>query len=164
MLQLEPGMMIWTWVTFLVLFLVLRKVAWKPLLSVVNKREKSISDALKKAEDAKTEAEKMLEEHEKKLAQAQHEIQEMMKRNKELAEKIKTEMVENAKSEAQKLRDRAHADIERETESAISELKKQVADLAIQAASKLIQQNLDADKHRNLINDYIKDLDNLGKN
>ncbi len=164
MLQLEPGMMIWTWITFFALFFILARVAWKPLLTAVNKREKTISESLKKAEEAKSEAQNLLEEQEKRLTQAQGEIQKIMKENKDLAEKMKNEMIENARSEVQKLRDKAHADIEREKESAISELKHQVADLAIQAASKIIEQNLDADKHRKLINDYIKGLDNLDKN
>jgi len=163
MLQLEPGMMIWTWVTFFVLFILLARIAWKPLLSAVDQREKSIGDSLKKAEEAKSEAEKMLEEQEKKLTDAQQEIQDMMKRNKEIAEKMKIDIIEKAREEAQKMYDRAHADIERETESAIVELKKQVADLAIQAASQLIQQNIDSDKNRKLIDGYINELDNLRK-
>ncbi|MCK4892921.1 MAG: F0F1 ATP synthase subunit B, partial [Calditrichia bacterium] len=74
------------------------------------------------------------------------------------------EMIEKAKSETQKLHERARTDIERETDAAIVELKKQVADLAIQAASRLIQENLDTKKHHELINNYIKELDNLDKN
>ena len=164
MLQLEPGIMIWTWITFFALFFILARVAWKPLLAAVNKREKSISESLKKAELAKSEAEKFLEEHDKRLTEAQDEIQKMMKKNKDLAEKIKEEMIEKAKSETQKLHERARTDIEQETDAAIVELKKQVADLAIQAASRLIQENLDTKKHHELINNYIKELDNLDKN
>jgi len=164
MLQLEPGMMIWTWVTFFFLFIVLAKIAWKPLLTIVEKREKTISDSLKKAEDAQTQAQKMMEEQQQKLANAQNDIQKMMKENKDLAEKMKNDLIEKAKLESQKLHDRARADIERQTESAILELKKQVADLAIQAASRLIQENLDAKKHHDLIDGYIKDLDDLKKN
>ncbi len=164
MLQLEPGMMIWTWITFFVLFILLARIAWKPLLSVVNQREKTIGDSLKKAEEAKSEAEKVLEEQEKKFADAQQEIQNLMKQSKTFAEKMKNEIIENAKAEAQKLQEKARADIEREKDSAIIELRKEVADLAVHAASKLIQQNLDAEKHRNLIDSYIKELDNLKKN
>jgi F-type H+-transporting ATPase subunit b len=164
MLQLEPGMMIWTWITFFALFFILARVAWKPLLEAVNKREKSIGESLEKAELAKSEAEKLLQEHDKKLTEAQDDIQKMMKQNKELAEKMKEEMIEKAKSEAQKLHERTQADIERETESALLELKKQVADLVVQATSRLIQQNLDKEKHRELIDSYINDIDKLEKN
>ena len=164
MLQLEPGMMIWTWVTFLFLFFVLAKIAWKPLLKAVNQREKTIADSLKKADEAQTEAEKYLEEQRKLLEGAQEEIQKMLKENREMAEKMKNEIVDSAREEARKLHERARADIERESEAAILELKKQVADLAVQAASFLIQEKLDAQKHRNLIDNYIKDLERIDKN
>ena len=164
MLQLEPGMMIWTWVTFIFLFFVLAKVAWKPLLKAVNQREKKINDSLKKTEKAKEEAEELMEKQQKMLAGAREDIQKMLNENKEAAEKIKNEIVEKAKGEAEKLHQRARANIERETDAAIIKLKKQVANLAIQAASKLIQENLDEKKHRNLIDNYIKDLDRVNKN
>lgn len=164
MLQLEPGMMIWTWITFFILFLILLRVAWKPLLTAVENREKSISDSLRKAEEAKSEAQKLLDEQQNQLRTTQEDIQKMMKESKELAEKIKTEMLEKARAEAQKLQQRAREDIVRETEAAILQLKKQVADIAIQAASRLIQENLDEKKHRDLVDNYIKELDQLRKN
>ncbi len=164
MLQLEPGMMIWTWVTFVVLFLILAKVAWKPILSMVEQREQTISDSLRRAEEAKTQAEKLMEEQQAMLSKAQEEIQKMLKENKEMAEKMKADLMEKARQEAEKLREKAQADIVREKEAAILELKKQVADLAIGAASRLIQENLDAAKHRDLIDNYIKELDQLDKN
>ncbi len=164
MLHLEPGMMIWTWATFIVLFLVLAKVAWKPLLSAVEEREKTIADSLRKAEEARTEAQQLLEKHQKMMEDAHAEIQKMLQENKQIAAKMKEEIITKAKAEAEKLRQRAEADIEREKEAAILELKAQVADIAIQAASRLIQESLDDQKHRTLIDQYIKDLDKLEKN
>jgi F-type H+-transporting ATPase subunit b len=164
MLQLEPGMMIWTWVTFFVLFLILARLAWKPLLSAVENREKTISDSLKRAEDAKLQAQKLMEEQHKILAGAQEDIQKMIKENKEIAENIKNEIIEKARSEAQKLHERARADLERETEAAALQLKKQVVDLVIQAASGLIRENLDSKKNRALIDQYIKELNQVKKN
>ena len=164
MLQLEPGMMIWTWVTFVVLFFVLAKVAWKPILAAVEEREKGIKDSIQRAEDAKNEAQRLLEEQEQKIAGAQEEIQKMISESKDLAEKMKSEIVEKARQEAQKLREKAHADIEREKDAAIIELKKQVADLSIGIASKLMQENLDVKKHHKIIDGYIDELDQLNKN
>jgi len=164
MLQLEPGMMIWSWVTFLVLFAILAKVAWKPILNIVNQREETINDSLLKADKARTEAQQLLEEHQKMMARAQDEIQQMLKENKAAAEKMKNEILEKARQEAEKLHQRARADLEREKDAAILELKKQVAGLAIQAASRLIRENLDAQKNRDLVDNYIKELDQLEKN
>ncbi|HFE63312.1 MAG TPA: ATP synthase F0 subunit B [Caldithrix sp.] len=164
MLQLEPGMMIWTWVTFFVLFAVLLKVAWKPLLGMVEQREKTVEDAIRRAEEARNEAEQLLEKHQDMMAQTQGEIQKMLQENKQVAENMKNDIVRKARSEAQKLQERAQQDIEREKEAAIIELRKQVADLSIYAASRLIRENLDEKKHRSLIDQYIKDLDQMEKN
>ena len=164
MLQLDPGMMIWTWVTFIGLFLILAKVAWKPLLSAVEQRERTIGDSLKRAEEAKAKAEAYLQEQEEKLANAQEEIQKMLKENKDFAEKMKADIVEKAREEAEKLRQKAHGDIEREKQAAMLELRKEVADLAIQAASALMRENLDAPRHKALIDDYLKELDSANKN
>ncbi len=164
MLQLDPGMIIWTWVTFIGLFVILAKFAWKPMLSAVEKREKIINDSLRKADEASAQAEKMLAEHEQMIAKTQDEIQKMLKDSRELAEKMKNEMLENARLEAMKLQERAQADIEREKEAAILELRKHATDLAIQGASRLIKENLDSKKHRELIDGYIKELDQLEKN
>jgi F-type H+-transporting ATPase subunit b len=164
MLHLEPGMMIWTWVTFVVLFFVLGKVAWKPILSAVEQREKKIKDSIQKAEKAKTEAETLLEKHEKMMTEAQNQIQKMFKENKDTAEKMKNDLLESARLETEKMFQRAKQDIDHQKEAAIIELKKQVADLAIQAASKLIQENMDQKKHRDLVDRYIQGLDSLDKN
>lgn len=164
MLQLEPGMMIWTWVTFFVLFAVLLKVAWKPLLGMVDQREKTVEDAIRRAEEARNEAEQLLEKHQEMMEKTQDEVQKMLQDNKQVAEKMRNEIVQKARSEAQRLQERARQDIEREKEAAIIELRKQVADLSIYAASRLIRENLDDQKQRSLIDQYIKDLDQMEKN
>ncbi|GAB4329779.1 MAG: F0F1 ATP synthase subunit B [Calditrichia bacterium] len=164
MLQLEPGMMIWTWVTFAVLFFVLAKVAWKPLTQAIEERENSISESLRKAEEANAKAQAQLEQQEKQLAETQLQIQKMLQESKEMAEKMKSEIVESGRQEAARLRERAQAEIAREKEAAIQELRGQVADLTIAAASRLISAELDDKKHRDLINQYIKEMDRLEKN
>jgi F-type H+-transporting ATPase subunit b len=164
MFQLEPGIMIWTWVTFFVLFAVLIKVAWRPILSIVEQREKKIHDSLHKAEQAKSETQRLLEEQQIMLASSEEKIKKMLKENREIAESMKNEIIKKAKIEADKIHEETQQIIRREKEAAIFELKKQVTDLAIQAASKLIQENMDEKKHRNLVNSYIKNIDRLEKN
>jgi F-type H+-transporting ATPase subunit b len=164
MFQLEPGIMIWTWVTFFVLFGLLIKVAWKPILSVVEQREKRIQDSLQRAEQAQSEHQRLLQEQQKIFADSEEQIQKMLKENREIAENLKNGIIENAKKEAEKIHRETQQIILREKEAAITELKKQVTDLAIQVASKLMQENMDEKKHRNLVDSYIKDIDRLEKN
>jgi F-type H+-transporting ATPase subunit b len=90
LVQPDPGLIIWTIVTFLVLLFILKKAAWKPLLSALDKREETISDAIKKAEQAKSEAEKMLKENQERLAQSEMQSQKVINDGKLMAEKIKT--------------------------------------------------------------------------
>jgi len=164
MLQLEPGMIIWTWVTFLVLLFVLKKVAWKPLLNMVEERENRIAESLKRAEEARMEAEKLLEEQHRQLAKTQEEVQAMLKESRLMAEKVRNDIIEKAREDANKLMERARRDIEKERQMALMSLRNQVADLVVQATSKLIQVSLDEDKHRELIDEYIQRLDDASKN
>lgn len=164
MLQLEPGMIIWTWVTFLVLLYVLKKFGWKPLLNMVEERENRIAESLKRAEEARMEAEKLLEEQDRQLAKTQEEVQAMLKESRLMAEKVRNDIIEKAREDANKLMERARRDIEKERQMALMSLRNQVADLVVQATSKLIQVSLDEDKHRELIDEYIQRLDDASKN
>ena len=155
MLELNPGMMIWTWITFGALAFVLYRVAWKPLLSAVENREKHIHDSIQKAEDARAGAEKALAEQEKKLASAHEDIQKMLKESKEIAEKTRQSLIEQAREDASKLVERAKADIEKERQAVITSLKQEVADLVVDATSKLVGVVVDKSRHQQIIDESI---------
>jgi F-type H+-transporting ATPase subunit b len=155
MLSLEPGMLIWTWVTFIFVALALWKFAWKPLLSAVEARENHISDSIKKSESARAEAEKLLAQQQEKLASAQKEIQNMMKEAKQLGEKMRSDMAEQARAEAEKIKERAKADIEKERQMVIASLKKEVADIVVDATSKLVGVVVDKTRHQKIIDESI---------
>ncbi len=155
MLELNPGMVIWTWITFAVLLIVLRKIAWKPLLNVVEQREKTISDSLQKAEEARAEAEKMMLEQQEKLASAQEEIQQMIKDSKQMAEKARNDMLEQARQEAAKIVERAKSDIDKERQMVIASLRQEVAELVVDATAKLVGVVVDKSQHKKLIDESI---------
>ncbi|RMI17237.1 MAG: ATP synthase F0 subunit B [Calditrichaeota bacterium] len=158
MLELDSGMIFWTWVTFFLLLLVLRKVAWKPLLGAVEAREQKISESLRRAEEAREEAERLLAEHQQALANAQEEVQRMLKESKEMAEKMRQDILQQAKADASKMIERAKADIEREREMAMSALKQEVADMVVNATAKLIGEVVDKSRHAKLIDEAIAQL------
>ncbi len=155
MLDLDPGMMIWAWITFVVLLLLMYKVAWKPILSTVDKREKTIQDALDKAKHAQENAEKLLSQHEEMMRTAEEEAQKFLRENRDLAEKSKQEILEQARLSAQKLIEKAKQEIEKEKENALLTLRSEVADLAISATRKIIGESLDEAKQRALIAEYV---------
>ena len=158
MLQLDPGMIIWTWITFIVLVAVLYKIAWKPLVAMIEAREKAIEEGLMKAEKAKVDAETLLAEQKEKMAKTQEEIRAILADSKKLAESTRAEIVKEAKQEASSIIERGKKDIDRERQDAITKMKKDISDLIVNAASKLIGANLDEKKHRELIEDSIRKL------
>ncbi|MDL1891473.1 F0F1 ATP synthase subunit B [Sphingobacteriales bacterium CHB3] len=158
MLEINPGLIFWTIVTFLAMLFILSKVAWKPLLHALTSREEQIRTALLEAEEAQAEAKKLLEENKRQLAQAEAHAQQAMREGREMGEQLKAEIVEKAHASARSMIDQAKEEIRREKDAALQELRGEVADLAVTAAGKIIDANLDVNKHRQLVDNVIKDI------
>lgn len=158
MLDINPGLIIWTIITFIILVVVLRKAAWKPLLKALTDREDHIRTALHHADEAQREAQRLLEDNRKQLAQAEEQSQRIIKEGREMGDKLKAEIVEKANSSARATIEQAKDEIQREKEAALVQLRAEVADLAIGVAGKILDQNLDTPKQRQLVDTAIKDL------
>ena len=158
LLSVEPGLMIWTVVIFIILLLILKKYAWGPLLKSLGDREQGIKDSVEKAENLKLEAEKILEEHKKLLASADEEARKQLNDSKQLAEKLRQELMAKANEDANKVITRAKAEIEREKIAALNQLKDEIASLAVGAAEKILDENLDAGKQKRIIDAFINQI------
>jgi F-type H+-transporting ATPase subunit b len=158
LLNLEPGMLIWTFITFGLLLWLLKKFAWKPLLGALESRENKIREDLQKAEDARLGAEQLLAEHRKLMLNSEVEARKIIDEAKGTAEMLKQGIVDTAHEQARQLTAQAKAEIQREKDTALSELREEVADLAIRAAGKILGEELDAAKHRKLVDDFIGNL------
>ncbi|RCK71890.1 MAG: ATP synthase F0 sector subunit b [Ignavibacteriae bacterium] len=158
MLEINPGLVIWTIITFLVLLVLLKKFAWKPLLDALEKREERIRSSIERAEKSAQEAEQLVLENRKKIEQAEIKSAQILREARELGEKIKSEIIDRAHHQARHMLDQAKAEIEREKEAALLRLRSEVADLAILAAKKVVGDSLNEDLHRKLIDSYLKDL------
>lgn len=161
LLDINPGLIFWTAVTFLLLLFVLKKTAWKPILASLDERERFIRESVERAETARKEAEELLEKNKQNLARAEEEAQKIIAQGREYAENLKNQIITDGKAEAKKIVADASIEIERKTQEAFSKLKGQVAAIAIDAAEKIIKDNLDKEKNTNLVNKYI---DGLSKN
>ncbi len=159
-LDVNPGLIIWTTVTFIILLLILRKVAWKPILESLSARENSISEALQKAEKARKDAEEIVANNKANLAKYEEEAKMVISEARIYAEKLKTEAEEKSKAEAKRLIEEAKQEIERKQQESFNMLKAQVAEIAISAAEKIIKQDLDKEKHTQIVNRYIDELSN----
>jgi len=164
MLDLDPGMIIWTWITFFLVLIILYKIALKPILGAIESREKAIRDDLEQAQRQRDEAEALLERHRQMMSGAEAEAQKMIKESQALAEKARQEILEKARQESNKLVEKAREEIEQQKNSALASLRAEVADLAIGAAEKIILQNLDEDKQKQVVDEYIKTIPKSIKN
>jgi len=157
-MDLRPGLTIWTAITFICLVLVLSKFAWGPIVKMLDERERTIRDAIEQAKKERAEAEKMLADQKATLATAQREAAELAQRSKAEVEALRADLTARARKEADDLVAQARRQIQEEKAKAVAELKGQVADLAIDAARRLIQSSLDEKSQRKLVEEYIAQL------
>jgi F-type H+-transporting ATPase subunit b len=158
MLEINPGLIVWTIVTFVCLSIVLAKFAWKPMLKALTEREEKIHSALDEADRARTKTAEMLKQNEKNLARAEEEYQKMIREGKALAEKLKEDIVAKAKQQAQQEVKLAAEEIQRNVEAAKLQLRAEVADLAIKATEKILEETLDEKRQKQLIDSVINKL------
>ena len=156
--DINPGLTLWTGITFLVLLVVLAKFAWGPIVKMLAERERTIREAIELREAERAEAERLLAEQKAALAQAQREAAEIARRNQQEVEALRQELTARARKEADELVAAARKQIEEEKTKAIAELRGQVADLAIDAAARLVKANLDDASQRALVEEYIAQL------
>jgi F-type H+-transporting ATPase subunit b len=154
----DTGLLIWMMITFLIVLILLKKFAWKPILKMIKDREDSIDNALKSAENAKLEMQNLKSDNEKILAQARNERDTMMKEARDMKDAIVGEAKGKAKEEADKILASAREAIQNEKMAAITELKNQVALLSVDIAEKILKRELsDENKQKDLIGDLLKD-------
>ena len=163
MFDLNLGLSVWTTFVFLALLGILWKYAWGPVLAAVDARESGIQDTLDKATNEREEAAKLLAAHRQQMAEARRQAQQQIAEGKEAGERVRQDIEEKARSEGQALIERARESIEREKDLALEALRKESVDLALAAAAKLMHENLDADKDRELVMGYIDDLSDRGE-
>lgn len=158
LLDIDPGLIIWTLITFFLLLLLLGKFAWGPIVKTLQEREEKIKNSLEEAEKARRDAESLMAKNNEVLAQAERDAQDIARKAKEAADRLKGEIAEQAKLEASKLIENAKKEIENEKNSALLSLRQQVTEMAVGAAGKIIAANLDAGKHKQLVDDFIRQM------
>jgi len=158
LLSVNPGLIIWTMIIFVLLLILLKKIAWKPLIGALQTREQSIKDSIESAERLKLDAERLIEENKKTMAAANQESMKLLNEAREAANKIKDEITGKANEQAKQIIEQSKKDIQTEKETALAELRGEVADLAIKAAEKVIKENLDESKQKKIINDFLSQV------
>jgi F-type H+-transporting ATPase subunit b len=152
------GLTVWTVVLFALFSAILYKLGWKPLLAMVEEREKRIVEAVENASKAQDEAQALLVQQKEILRDAGQQRESMMKQAFADAEQVRANLVAQAKVEAERLVEKARDQITREKDLAVRELRAQVADLAIDAASRIVKSSLTQDAQRQLVNEFLESL------
>jgi F-type H+-transporting ATPase subunit b len=159
LVQPDPGLFIWTILTFLLLLVLLAKYAWKPLLVFLASREETIKTSLENAQTAKKELERIQQESAQIIRKAHGEAESIVSRSWSDAEKVREEMKQKAKTEADAIVKESQRQIELETGRALRQIRSEVADLSIAIASKVIQRNVSKEDNSRLIEDTLKQID-----
>jgi F-type H+-transporting ATPase subunit b len=152
------GTIFWMVLFFGMVFFILKKFAWKPILNSLRSREKTIEEALQSADRVKHEMAKLKSDNEKILADARNERDLLMREARVLKDKIIGDAQEQAQIEAKKIIESAKQSIENEKKSAINEIKTQIALLSVVIAEKILKEKLDASKQTELIDNLLKDI------
>lgn len=158
MLDINPGLILWTILTFVIVLVILRVTAWKTILGALTAREEGIRASLEQAEHARLEAQRLLEENKKQLAAAEEQSQRVIKEGRDMGERLKAEILEKANQNSRHLVEQAKEEIGREKEKALAQLRAEVTDLVVGAAGKILDANLDTPKQRQLADAAIKEL------
>ncbi|MBI2150312.1 MAG: F0F1 ATP synthase subunit B [Acidobacteria bacterium] len=158
LVQPDPGLFIWTIVTFLVLLGLLAKFAWRPLLRALESRQESIKRSLEDAEWARKELERLRQESAKIIQQAHVEAESIISKTWSDAERLREEVKQTARKEADGILRGAEQQIQLQTREALQQIRHEVADIAVLLASKVIERNLSKEDNERLINETLKQM------
>jgi F-type H+-transporting ATPase subunit b len=156
--DIDPGLTIWTWIVFGIVFFILSKFAWKPMMDSIQSREKVLTDAVENARKTKEELENIALRQEQILKETQEQSRLIMEQGRKAADATAREILERAQKESKLLMERAKEQIESEKQRAVTEIREQTVDLILQTTEKLISDVLDKDKHRMIIRKHLEDL------
>ena len=156
--DIDKNLFVWTLVLFALFAFIMGKLAWGPLLGAIEEREKSVRESVEGAQRQHTEAQALLAQHKEMLREAGKEREEIIKRALREAEQIKADLSTKAREESEQLITRAKEQIERQKAQAIQELRGEVAELAMDAASRIVSSSLTPEAQKKLVDEFIQSV------
>jgi len=159
LVQPDPGLFIWTILTFVVLLALLAKFAWRPLLTALESRQDAIKKSLDDADKAKQELARLQQESAKILEQARVEADSILNRTRSDADRLREELKSKAKEEADSIVRNAEEQIQLRTRQALQQIRGEVADIAVTIASKLLERNLANEDNERLIGETLRQIE-----
>ncbi len=160
LVQVDPGLFIWTIVTFLVLLTVLAKFAWRPLLDALETRQNAIRKSLDDAQQAKGELERLNAESARIIQQARIDADAIVSQSRVDGDRLREEIRAKARTEADHIVKNAERQIQLETSRALEQIRREAVDLSVMIASKIIQRNLSKEDNQRLIDEALNRVAN----
>lgn len=157
-LSVEPGLYIWTTIAFLTVLFFLAKKVFPKLEEGLADREAKIKDEIEKAEATKAEAERVLADYKERVAAAREEASKMLEEARQSAESVRQDLIERAEGEARLIVDKARKQLSSERERILGQLEGQLAEWSTTIAGQIVQKELSTEAHRNLVESFIKDV------
>ena len=161
--DINTGLSLWTLIVFGILLALLGKFAWGPILRGLEARERNIQGSIDDAARLRSEAANALDRHRRQLREARHEASRIIVEAKEAASRLGSELESKAREESAAIVQRARREIEMERDAVLEAIRKETVGLALAAASRLVQQRLDAPEDRELVIDYLSSLSTTEK-
>jgi F-type H+-transporting ATPase subunit b len=159
LIQVTPGLMIWTIVCFLITLFVLKRYAFGPIQKAIDERRDRIRASLEEADRAREEARRLLEEHRKLISSAQTDAEEILSEARRVGDANERRMREELEADRQRRLEETRKQIEAETRRALEQIRLEVVDLSLLAASKVTRKSLDDADHKRLIEEAVGELD-----
>ncbi|PJZ25466.1 ATP synthase F0 subunit B [Leptospira hartskeerlii] len=161
LLDVNPGLIIWTLITFLIVVIILKVFAWDVILKALDERAETIQNDIRKAADVRSEAESLLKDYEKRIAQAKDQANGIVAEAKSDATNLKNKMLDDASKEVKALKDTALKDIELAKSKALAELQGQIVDMTVQVAALVLEKQLKADDYKSFIENELGKIKKL---
>jgi len=159
LVQPDPGLFIWTILTFLVLVALLGKFAWRPLLEALDSRQLAIRKALDDAQQAKQELERLEQESAQIIRKARADAEAIITQSRADGDRLREELRQKAKAEAEGIMRNAERQIQLETGRALQQIRSEAVDLSVMIASKIIQRNISKEDNERLIADALQQVE-----
>lgn len=161
LVNLQLNLMFWTLGIFVILYFILRRFAFGPIAAAVESREKALEAALAAAKSDREAAAALLVQHQAQLEASRNEAQKLISDGRSVAEKMRADLLEQTRREQQDMLERARREIGSEKDRAIAQLRREAVDLALAGASKVIEQNLESQKNRQLVESYLSSISSV---
>ncbi len=161
LITINPGLVIWTLITFVLLFFILKKFAWGPILNALDEREQNIKNNVAKAQTTREEAEILLAEYKEQLDSIKDEARKLVEEGRVKGEKAREDLLEQARKEYEEQLGRAKKEITLAKQKAVDEVQGYIVDLTLDMASKVTEKSLTGDDHRRLALETLSEASKL---